>query len=91
MPCGCIEQQDHLVSFHVSRLKSKMLICRDSAVVMRLVLAFKIQEGDARKGARKANTDILDFSNEYKSLVAIPRRFDCCFVARDDKWVESKL
>lgn len=58
---------------------------------MRLVLAFKIQEGDAETGATKANTDMLDFSDEYKSLVAIPRRFDCCFVARDEKWVESKV
>jgi hypothetical protein len=24
------------------------------------------------------NTDMLGFSDEYKSLVAIPNRFDCC-------------
>ncbi|KAF8851194.1 hypothetical protein BDZ45DRAFT_731072 [Acephala macrosclerotiorum] len=50
---------------------------------------FKIQEGG--KGARKANTDMLDFSDEYKSLVAISRGFDCRFVARDEKWVGSKI
>lgn len=60
------------------------------ALLARLVLAFKITES-TDPTARKMNTDMLGFSTEYKSLVAIPDRFDCCFEARDESWIRTKL
>ena len=61
-----------------------------SALIMRLVLAFKIIE-QTKPEARKANSDMLDFSAEYKSLVAMPRRFDVSFSSRDESWIRAKL
>jgi phenylacetate 2-hydroxylase len=61
-----------------------------SALIARLVLAFKINEPKDPR-ARKANADMLDFSAEYKSLVALPRRFDVSFSPRDEGWIRTKL
>ncbi|PMD46597.1 cytochrome P450 [Hyaloscypha variabilis F] len=60
------------------------------ALIARLVLAFKINEPKDPR-ARKANADMLDFSAEYKSLVALPRRFDVSFSPRDEGWIRTKL
>ena len=67
-----------------------MLTISLSALIMRLVLAFKIIEL-TNPVARKANSDMLDFSAEYKSLVAMPRRFDVSFSSRDKGWIRAKL
>lgn len=60
------------------------------ALLARLVLAFRITESKD-PNARKMNTGMLGFSTEYKSLVAIPDRFECCFEARDAGWIRTKL
>jgi hypothetical protein len=56
---------------------------------MRLILAFEMEEASG-SGVRKLNVDILDFSDVHSSLVALPRRFDCCYTARDALWLQSK-
>lgn len=61
-----------------------------SALLARLVLAFKITES-SDPNARKPNSDMLAFSAEYSSLVAMPDRFDCCFEARDESWIKTKI
>lgn len=58
-------------------------------MIVRLVLAFEM-DSSSEPGMRKPNIDMLDFSDVRNSLVALPRRFDCCFTARDAKWLESK-
>ena len=57
---------------------------------MRLILAFDMAEATG-PGARKPNTDMLGFSDVYNSLVAMPRKFDCHYTARDAKWLEGKM
>lgn len=63
------------------------MIC--SAIIVRLILAFDMSES-AEPGARKPNVGMLNFSDVYGSLVALPRRFDCCYTARDPEWLASK-
>lgn len=58
-------------------------------MIIRLVLAFEMEEG-SEEGTRKPNIDMLNFSDVHNSLVAMPKKFDCHFTARDDKWLESK-
>jgi phenylacetate 2-hydroxylase len=53
-------------------------------------LAFKINEPKDPL-ARKANADMVDFSAEYKSLVAMPRQFDVSFSPRDENWIRTKM
>ncbi|KAF2494124.1 cytochrome P450 [Lophium mytilinum] len=57
------------------------------ALVMRLLLAFEIKEIDG-PGVRRPNIDPIHFSDVYNQLVAHPRFFDSCFVARDPAWLE---
>jgi len=57
-----------------------------SALIIRLVLAFEMKQVE---GTRLPNTDMLDFSDAYTGLVAQPRSYDCAFIARDKKWLES--
>lgn len=57
--------------------------------MVRLILAFEMDEA-TEPGARKPNIDMLRFSNVHDSLVAAPQKFDCCYKARDPKWLESK-
>lgn len=73
----------------MTSLQQAILLIAESALVLRLVLAFNVKEGG--REARRANLDMVDFSDANKSLVAMPRRFDCCFVPRDAAWVESKM
>lgn len=58
-------------------------------MIVRLVLAFKMSES-REPGARRPNIDMLDFSDVRGSLVALPRRFDCCYTARDPEWLAGK-
>jgi phenylacetate 2-hydroxylase len=58
-------------------------------MILRLILAFEMDESK-EPGARKPNIDMLDFSDVRDSLVAAPKRFECCFKARDKTWLESR-
>jgi phenylacetate 2-hydroxylase len=58
-------------------------------MIVRLILAFEMDEATGA-GARKPNVDILNFSDVHNSLVALPQTFDCCYTARDAKWLENK-
>jgi len=58
-------------------------------MILRLILSFKIDE-TIEPGARKPNIDMLDFSDVRNSLVALPRKFDCRYIARDSQWLESR-
>lgn len=60
-----------------------------SAMILRLILSLKIDES-TEPGSRKPNIDMLDFSDVRNSLVALPRKFDCIYTARDSKWLESE-
>jgi phenylacetate 2-hydroxylase len=63
---------------------------RYSALLARLVLAFRIVE--PKDGSeRKANVNMLSFSDEHRSVVAMPRRIDCCSEARDEDWLRTQL
>lgn len=62
---------------------------RYSAMIIRLVLAFEMEEASG-PGMRKPNIDMLHFSDVHNSLVAMPKKFDCHYNARDSKWLESK-
>ncbi|RDW82785.1 hypothetical protein BP6252_03897 [Coleophoma cylindrospora] len=59
------------------------------SMLVRMILAFEMREAEG-SGVRKPNIDMLDFSDVHNSLVALPRKFDCCYTARDPKWLESK-
>ncbi|RDW58494.1 hypothetical protein BP5796_12424 [Coleophoma crateriformis] len=55
------------------------------AVLLRLILAFEMKQV---KGTRLPSTDMIDFSDAY-GLVAMPRSYDCSFVARDELWLNK--
>lgn len=55
------------------------------AILTRLVLAFEMKQVE---GTRLPSTDMIDFSDAY-GLVALPRSYDCAFIARDKKWLNS--
>jgi cytochrome P450 len=58
-----------------------------SAMLTRLILAFEIKQVE---GTRLPNIDMIDFSDAY-GLVALPRAYDCSFVARDETWLGGKM
>ena len=61
-------------------------------LLARIVLAFKVVEVEREDdNARKAKVNIVHFSDEHKSLVAMPGKFDCCFEAREVEWLRTKL
>ncbi|KAK5111252.1 hypothetical protein LTR62_005280 [Meristemomyces frigidus] len=60
-----------------------------SAMLVRLILAFEMRESEEAH-ARKPNLDMVDFSDVRDSLVAMPRYFDCHYIARDPQWLASK-
>jgi hypothetical protein len=55
------------------------------AELTRLVLAFEVKQVE---GTRLPNTNMVGFSDKY-GLVAVPRSYDCAFVARDEKVAEE--
>ncbi|KAH8888144.1 cytochrome P450 [Thozetella sp. PMI_491] len=57
------------------------------AVLTRLLLAFEMNQVE---GTRLPSTDMIDFSDAY-GLVALPRLYDCAFVARDEVWLKNML
>ena len=57
------------------------------AVLMRTMLSFKMRQVE---GTRLPSTDRLGFS-DVAGLIAVPRRYDCAFVARDEDWLRKKL
>ncbi|RDW58438.1 hypothetical protein BP5796_12368 [Coleophoma crateriformis] len=57
------------------------------AILTRLILAFDMKQVE---GTRLPSIDMIDFSDAY-GLVAMPREYDCAFVARDEKWLKSVL
>lgn len=58
-------------------------------MIIRLVLAFEMDES-TEPGARKPSNDMLDFSDVRNSLVALPRKYDCCYTARDPEWLAGR-
>ncbi|RDW85998.1 hypothetical protein BP5796_04323 [Coleophoma crateriformis] len=58
-----------------------------SAMLIRLILAFQMKQVE---GTRLPSIDMIDFSDAY-GLVALPRAYDCSFVARDETWLKTKL
>jgi phenylacetate 2-hydroxylase len=57
------------------------------AILTKLILAFEMKQVE---GTRLPSTHMIDFSDAY-GLVAMPREYDCAFVARDEKWLKSVL
>jgi phenylacetate 2-hydroxylase len=57
------------------------------AVLTRLILAFELKQVE---GTRLPSTDMIDFSDAY-GLVALPRTYDCAYIARDEKWLKNVL
>jgi phenylacetate 2-hydroxylase len=57
------------------------------AVLTRMILAFEMKQVE---GTRLPSTDMIDFSDAY-GLVAMPRSYDCSFVARDESWLKKVL
>lgn len=57
------------------------------ATLTRLILAFEMK---CVEGTRMPNTDMIDFSDKY-GLVAMPRTYDCVYVARDEDWLKKML
>lgn len=89
MSCSSTEQSHYLVSYK-SCCDNWNILTGRSALLVRLVLAFDMEEATG-PSARRPNTDMLDFSDVYNSLVACPRKFDCHYIARDAKWLETKM
>ena len=58
-------------------------------MITRLILAFEMSQSE-EAGARRANLDMIDFSDVRDSVVAQPLWYDCCYTARDPEWLARK-